>query len=102
MKPTRTREFRREIKHVSDVAGGASAPLQLSLDEQLPGKVHGHDRIIPTEYGYVAWCRCGWHSAEMADKRSVMYAIRAHVGRTPQGTAMLNTLRRVGRSANGS
>lgn len=102
MKPTRTRAFEREIRTITTIAGAAAGNLQLSLDEQLPGKVHGHDQIIPTEYGYHAHCLCGWVSVEFAAKRSAHHAIRSHIGRTPQGRALLDTIRRVGRGGNGA
>lgn len=102
MERTRQRSFEREIGAVSRVAGAATAPLQLSLDEQLPGKVHGWAPIVVGDYGYRRPCECGWPGTEYAKKVQADNALRAHIGRTPQGTAVLKTVRRFGRGGHGA
>lgn len=102
MPPIPTRRFDEEAPKIAKVARNVRAPLQLSFDELRPGDIHGHDIVQPLEYGYVARCRCGWHSRELPEKRSAVYELRSHLGRTPQGSVLLRTLRKYGRSGSGA
>lgn len=102
MRIARPKDFDREAPIIGRVADAARAPLQLNFDELAPGVVHAWDRIVPTDYGYIASCSCGWRSREVAAKSTAAHELRAHFGRTPAGSVLLRTLRKLGRSANGS
>lgn len=98
----RTRDFEREIPKIISVAESKNAPEQLSLDELRPGQVHGWDTVRATEYGYFGTCLCGWRSREMITRADAHHEIRRHLGRTPQGSVLLRTLRKLGRGGTGA
>lgn len=95
-------DFDREIKRISAIADAPTAPQQLNLDELLPGKVHGWKEVQPTDYGYLARCLCGWQAPERDRKIDAYRELRRHLMRTPQGSALMHTLRRVGRAGQGA
>lgn len=101
-RPPKLREFDREAPKIGRVAAAPQSPEQLNLDELLPGRCHGWDRVVPTDYGYVASCKCGWRAREMPTKRAAYYQMKRHLARTPQGQGLLKTLRKVGRAGNGA
>lgn len=98
----RARDFEREIPKVIRVAESVNQPVQGTLDELLPGKVHGWDRVKATDYGYLAWCRCGWVSRERVSRDDVHREIRRHIARTPEGSIVTRNLRKFGRSGSGA
>lgn len=102
MRPTKPKDFDREAPKIARVAGAARAPQQLSLDEQLPGQVHGWAPYIIGDYGYRRPCACGWPGEERATKRATDVEMRRHIGRTPQGSILERTFRKYGRGGSGA
>lgn len=101
-RPPKHRSFERELPKIQRVGLAPKAEEQLSLDEQLPRRDHGWVQIEPTDYGYLPHCLCGIPLREMPSKGQAQNELRRHIMRTPQGRALVNTIRHVGRSANGS
>lgn len=102
MQRTRVRDFDAEIGNISAVANNAHNPQQGTLDELLPGKVHGWSAYVIGDYSYRRPCLCGWPGIERTTKRATDVELRRHIGRTPQGYAVARTLRRFGRAGNGA
>lgn len=102
MKPARPKDFEREIPKIAAVANARRAPEQLSLDELVPQRVHGWGETIALEYGYVKTCKCGWRSREVESRSDAHRELRRHLGRTPQGSVLVRTLRRYGRGGSGA
>lgn len=102
MRPTKPKAFEREAPIIAKVAEASRSNEQLNLDELLPRNLHGWERIQPTDYGYVPHCVCGARLREMPTKRQAQQELRRHLARTPGGTRLLATLRKVGRGVNGS
>lgn len=98
----RTRSFDADIGEIMDVVRNDRAPDQLNFDELLPGEVHGHRKIQPTTYGYIAYCQCGWQSREVTAKQTARRRLMQHLGRTPQGNVLLRTLAKRGRGGSGA
>lgn len=95
-------DFEKHVRAITRVAGAKRAPEQLGLDEQLPDQTHELARVQGTEWGYVAHCQCGWSSREVVSRPDAHREFKRHIARTPQGAALLKTVRRVGRSSNGA
>lgn len=101
-RPPKVLDFDREAPRIARVAGAAKAEEQLSLAEQIPAQEHHLESIKLAEYGYTAECSCGQPLRERADRTQARREWTKHLARTPQGSALARTLRRVGRSANGA
>lgn len=102
MRPRKPLDFEKHVRAITKVAGVKRAPEQLSLDEQIPEQEHVLERVIGGEWDFVAHCRCTWTSRGMISRADAFREYQKHLSRTPQGARLLTTLRRVGRSANGS
>lgn len=102
MRISKPRDFDRVQPAITRVVQGARGDEQLSLDELIPQRVHGWGETVATEWGYVKTCKCGWHSREVLTRSQAHHELRRHLGRTPQGSVLLRTLRKYGRGGGGA
>lgn len=102
MRIVKPKDFDREIGAISKVAGVFDADEQLSLDELVPGEVHGWGRTVASDWGYRIYCRCGFVTREVGSRAQAHTEIRRHIARTPQGSVLLRTFRKLGRGGSGA
>lgn len=101
-RPRKPLDFEQHVRAITKVAGVKRAPEQLSLDELRPAVTHDFVAVIGDQWSYSSRCRCGWSSRGMLSRADAWMEYKKHLARTPQGTKLIATLRRVGRSAHGS